>query len=140
MWTGKWNAYSHDRNTGVLNLLDHLRGRIVGDKHHLWMNCQQAFDVHAGEIARCRQCSNRRHKARKFRPELFFPARHHANNVLLRIELDQNIQRLVLQHDHFVHMVRNRDLSTKLISDRSVSLSRKRKQHAGAYQHKRAES
>ena len=104
------------------------------------MNRQQAFDVHAGEIAWRRQCSNRRHKARKFRPELLFPARHHTNNVLLGIELDQNIQRLVLQHDHFVHVVRNRDLSTKLIGDRAVGLSRKRKQHAGANQHKRAES
>lgn len=56
-------------------------------------------------------------EAREFGPEIFLPARKHPRHLVARMELHEDVERLVLQSDDALHGVGNPNLATDLVGD-----------------------
>lgn len=125
---------SHHRNAHPFDLRNHFRRRIVGHKHHLWMQAEQAFNIHRSQIARHWQGCQRRCQPQVVWPQLLFPTAEHADHLRHRIKLHQQVQRLVLQHHGTGNVIGQRDLTVELIGDLAIRQGGGREQRERQHQ------
>ena len=79
------------------------------------MQSHHAFQIYAGQVAHHRRFHQRRRETHVAAAELLLPVIEHADDVFRGVQLHQQIKGLMLQHDHAIDPIGDRDLTTQLV-------------------------